>query len=128
MPHFRIGLPNSFPELFGTCSCDSDKNGLDSDEEDKSESHSNVRSVTFARIEIKSLFQWAHFNSVVACLDSLFASCLFLLILKLFSFSFLSDKKFYSLDFSQVEQEDTATAVSEIGIGKLEIEFSFSSR
>ena len=124
MPHFRIGLPNSFPELFGTCSCDSDKNGLDSDEEDKSESH--VRSVMFARIEIKSLFQWAHFNSVVACLDSLFASCLFLLILKLFSFSFLSDKKFYSLDFSQVEQEDTA--VSEIGIGKLEIEFSFSSR
>ena len=126
MPHFRIGLPNSFPELFGTCSCDSDKNGLDSDEEDKSESHSNVRSVTFARIEIKSLFQGAHFNLVVACLDSLFASCLFLLILKLFSFSFLSDKKFYSLDFSQVEQEDTA--VSEIGIGKLEIEFSFSSR
>ena len=124
MPHFRIGLPNSFPELFGTCSCDSDKNGLDSDEEDKSESH--VRSVMFARIKIKSLFQWAHFNSVVACLDSLFASCLFLLILKLFSFSFLSDKKFYSLDFSQVEQEDTA--VSEIGIGKLEIEFSFSSR
>ena len=87
----RIGLPLSYPEqaALGSCGCDGRGSETEDTEDNASES--------------------------AASTQPLHAASPFCHVL-LFMFCF-SDKKFYSLDFSQVDQE---VSDAELGIGKLE--------
>ena len=87
----RIGLPLSYPEQAGPGSCGCDGRGSDTEDTEDNASES------------------------AASTQPLHAASPFCHVL-LFMFCF-SDKKFYSLDFSQVDQE---VSDAELGIGKLE--------
>ena len=91
----RIGLPLSYPEQAGPGSCGCDGRGSDTEDTEDNTSESA--------------------DQPPASTQPLHAASPFCHVL-LFMFCF-SDKKFYSLDFSQVDQE---VSNAELGIGKLE--------
>ena len=91
----RIGLPLSYPEQAGPGSCGCDGRGSDTEDTEDNASESA--------------------DQPPASTQPLHAAASFCHAL-LFMFCF-SDKKFYSLDFSHVDQEDSD---AELGIGKLE--------